>query len=177
MLGCGSEAISDVIPIQLECLAAGIDASERNVDVGMFRVEVRYRYPFERRMEVGSHPAHHVPRQSLQVETVAELGRDYQLPKPRIAAILPIAKSGSNIDTCRIRAEAGFLRFERRTLSRDISAMRVPMACNPIARVAHPDRAVLKVRRSRPCRLLSPSRPRTSCVFHDRLEGNGQGGG
>src|SRR5580704_17694299 len=64
-----------VIPIQLECLAAGIDASERNVDVRMFRVEVRYRYPFERRMEVGSHAAHHVPGQSLQVETLAELGR------------------------------------------------------------------------------------------------------
>ena len=99
MLGYGTEAISDVIPIQLECLAAGIDAPERNVDVGMFRVEVRYRYPLERRMEVGSHPTHHVPRQSPQVETLAELGRDYQLPKPRIAAILPFAKPGSNVDT------------------------------------------------------------------------------
>ena len=65
----------------------------------MFRVEVRYRYPLERRMEVGSHPTHHVPRQSPQVETLAELGRDYQLPKPRIAAILPFAKPGSNVDT------------------------------------------------------------------------------
>jgi hypothetical protein len=176
MLGYGSEAISDVIPIQPECLAAGIDASERNVDVGMFGIEVRCRYPFERRMQVGSHPTHHVPRQSLQVDTLAKLGRDYQLPKPRIVAILPFAKPGSNIDTCRFRAKAGFLRFERRTLTGDVSAMRVPMACNPIARIAHPNGTVLKVGRSRPCRLRSPSSPRTSGVFHYRLEGNGHGG-
>ena len=176
MLGYGSEAISDVIPIQFERLAAGIDASERNVDVGMFRVEVRYRYPFERRMQVGSHPAHHIPRQSLQVETLAEFGRDYQLPHPWIGAILPLAKSGGNIDTNRFRAEPRLLRFERGTLPGDVSAVCVPLPCNPIARIAHPDRTMLKMGRSRPCRLLSPPSPRTSGVFHHRLEGDGQGG-
>jgi len=74
MLRHGPETISDVIPIQPECLAAGIDASERNVDVRMFRVEVRHGQPFERRMEVGFHATHQVARKSLQVESLAKLG-------------------------------------------------------------------------------------------------------
>jgi hypothetical protein len=80
MLRDGPETISDVIPIQLECLAAAIDASERNVDVGMFRVEVRHCHPFEGCVEVGLHAAHHVPREPLQIETFAELGGDNQFP-------------------------------------------------------------------------------------------------
>ena len=73
MLGNGSKTVLDVVPIQLEPLAVGIEASQRNVDMGMFRVEVRHRHPVERCVKVGFHPAHHVPRQSLQVETLAEL--------------------------------------------------------------------------------------------------------
>jgi hypothetical protein len=80
MLRHEPEAISDVIPIQPECLASVIEATESHMDVGMFRVEVRNRHPFEGFVEVGFHAPHHVARKSLQVETLAELGGDDQLP-------------------------------------------------------------------------------------------------
>ena len=41
MLGNGSKTVLDVLPIQLKLFAPGIEASECDVDVGMFRVEVR----------------------------------------------------------------------------------------------------------------------------------------
>jgi hypothetical protein len=52
----------------------------------MLRVEVRHGHPFERRVEIGFHAAHHVPREALQVETLAELRGDDQLPQPWVAA-------------------------------------------------------------------------------------------
>ena len=77
MLGNGSKTALDVLPIQFELLAPGVEASERDMDVGMFRVEVRHRQApqseGERCVEVGFHAAHHVSRQSLQVETLSEL--------------------------------------------------------------------------------------------------------
>jgi hypothetical protein len=39
----------------------------------MFGVEMRHRHPVERCVKVGFHPAHHIPRQLLQVETLAKL--------------------------------------------------------------------------------------------------------
>jgi hypothetical protein len=73
MLGNGSKTALDVLPIQFELLAPGVETSERDMDVGMFRVEMRHRDPVERCAEVGFHAVHHVSRQSLQVETLAEL--------------------------------------------------------------------------------------------------------
>jgi len=39
MLRHGPQTASDILPIQLECLAAAIDTPESDVDVGMFRVK------------------------------------------------------------------------------------------------------------------------------------------
>jgi hypothetical protein len=80
MLGHGAETTLDVIPIQTELLAFGIAPPECDVDVGMLRVEVRHSHPFERRMEICLDAAHHVPCQPLQINTVAELRGDDQLP-------------------------------------------------------------------------------------------------
>ena len=98
-----------------------------------------------------------------------------QLPQPWIGAILP-SRSCEAISTPVASApKPHFSGLERSTLPRDVSAVCAPMACNPIAGIAYPDRTVLKMGRSRPCRLLSPPRPRTSGVFHDCPEGNGHG--
>ena len=55
------------------------------------------------------HAAHHVPREALQVETLAELGGDDQLPQPWVAALLPFEKLRSDIDANGFRGEPGFL--------------------------------------------------------------------
>jgi hypothetical protein len=74
MLGHGAQTVLNIFPIQLKLFAPGIDASKCDMDVGMFCVEVRHRHPIERCVEIGFHSTHDVPRQSLQVEALAELG-------------------------------------------------------------------------------------------------------
>ena len=69
--------------------------------------------------------------------------------QPRVGAILPVPKFGSDIDANRFRAEARLLRFLRRTLPRNVPAMRAPASGHATVRVTHPNRAVLKVGRCR----------------------------
>ena len=64
MLRHGSKRVADVLSIQPEFLATFIQATESDVDVRMLGVEMRDRRPFERRVEIGFHPAHHVSRPS-----------------------------------------------------------------------------------------------------------------
>jgi hypothetical protein len=139
VLGDGSKSVPDVVPIQLELLAPGIHTSERNVDMRMFRVEVRDSHPFERTPQIGLDTTHHVPRQPLQVETLAELRGDYQLPQPWITTLLPFKKLGSDIDAGGFGGESGFSLLQRSTLPRNVPAMRAPMAANPIGGIGHPD--------------------------------------
>jgi len=73
MLRHESKTVADVLSIQSEFLAPLIQSPESDVDVRMLRVEVRHGHPVERCVEVGFHAVHHVSRQSLQVETLAEL--------------------------------------------------------------------------------------------------------
>jgi hypothetical protein len=110
VLGNGSKSTLYIVPIQLELLAVGIETSERDMDVRMFGVEVRYRDPFERRAQIGLHTAHHVPRQELQVKTLAEFRGNDQFPQPWITALLPVKKFRSNIDTSRPCRESCFVR-------------------------------------------------------------------
>lgn len=112
MLGNGSKSVFDVVPIQLERLARGIQTSQRNVDVGMFGVEVGYGHPFERSAKIHLDTAHHIPGQPLQVETLAELRGDDQLPEPWIAALLPFKKFRSDIEARGLRGESRFLLLE-----------------------------------------------------------------
>jgi len=139
MLGNGSKSVLDVVPTQLEVLATGIQTSERNVDMGMFRVDVRDSHPFERRAEIQLDAAHHVPRQPLQIKTLPEFRGDYQLPQPWIATLLPFKKFRSDIDASGFGGEFGFLLLERSTLPRNVPAVRAPMSRNPIGGIGHPD--------------------------------------
>jgi hypothetical protein len=53
----------------------------------------------------------------LQVEPLAEFGRDYQFPDPWIARLLPLVKPQGNIDG-RVSAENPLLSDWREALSR-----------------------------------------------------------
>jgi len=61
----GSKTVADVLSIQTEVLAPFIQSPESDVDVRMLRVEMRHGRPFERRVEIGFHPNHHVSREPL----------------------------------------------------------------------------------------------------------------
>ena len=62
MLRHRSKTISDVLPVELDLHAVGVDTSEGDVDVRMLRVEVCHGHPFQRCVEVGRHAAHYFPR-------------------------------------------------------------------------------------------------------------------
>ena len=73
MLGNCSETVLDILSFQFELRALCIEASQSYVNMRMFRIEMRYSHPFNRRAEIGLDPAHYVAREALQIETLTEL--------------------------------------------------------------------------------------------------------
>jgi hypothetical protein len=73
MLGNGSKTVLDVLSIKIELHSLYIEASQSDVNMRMRRVEMRNSHPFEGLAEIDLDTAHHVPRQPLQIETLAEL--------------------------------------------------------------------------------------------------------
>ena len=112
MLGNGSKTVLDVLPIQFELHSLYIEASQSYVNMRMLRIEMRYSHPFDRCAEIGLDSAHYVPREALQIETLAEFRGDDQLPQPWVAALLPCEELRSDIDANGFRGEPGFLRLE-----------------------------------------------------------------
>ncbi len=89
MLGNGSKAVFDVLSIKFELHSLHIEASQSDMNMRMRRIEIDYSRPFDRRSEIGLDTAHHVTREALQIETLAEFRGDDQLPQPWVAALLP----------------------------------------------------------------------------------------
>ena len=73
MLGNGSKTILDVLPIQFKLRSLCIEPSQSYVNMRMLRIEMRYSHPFDRHSEIRLDPAHYVPREALQIETLTEL--------------------------------------------------------------------------------------------------------
>jgi hypothetical protein len=65
------------------------DSSERNVDMGMFRVEVANGDPFDGNPDILLQLPHQITRQACEVNAVAEFRRDYDLPKTLVPRSLP----------------------------------------------------------------------------------------
>ena len=112
MLGNRSETVFDVLSIQFELHSFYIEASQSHVNMRMLRIEMCYSHPFDRSAEIGLDTAHYVSREALQIETLTEFRRDYQLPQPWVAAILPCEELRCYIDANCFRGEPGFLRLE-----------------------------------------------------------------
>ena len=94
-----------------------------HVNMGMLRVEVGDGVPFERPVKVRFHARHDVPSEPRQIQTLAELRRDDQLPQPRVPAALPGLKSWRDVYTVRARLEAGLFGFEGCILPCDVTAV------------------------------------------------------
>jgi hypothetical protein len=113
MLGNGSKTVLDVLPIQFELRSLWYRAPLSDVDVRMFRVEMRHGHPFDRCAEIGLDMRPITSRvRRCRVETLAELRGDDQLPQPWVTALLPCEELRSYIDANGFRGEPGFLRLE-----------------------------------------------------------------
>src|ERR1700733_1733514 len=92
-----ADALLDVIPAKANWEASGADASERHMNMRVFRIEVRNRQPFKRSTEILLYLGQKVASQLPEIGSVAKLRRDYYLPKAFIAGPLPILKSLNNL--------------------------------------------------------------------------------
>jgi hypothetical protein len=89
MLGNGSKTILGILSIKFELDALYIEASQSDVNMRMLRIEMCYGHPFDRHTEIGLDPAHYVPREALEIETLTEFRGDDQFPQPWVTAVLP----------------------------------------------------------------------------------------
>jgi hypothetical protein len=57
--------------------------------MGMFSIEMCDSHPFQSSSEILFDPIHQTARQASEVNTLAEFGRDYELPQALIPRCLP----------------------------------------------------------------------------------------
>ena len=87
-------------------MSVPIHSPQRHVDMGIFRIVVHRRNPLQRgAAKLLLNPAHQLAREPLQIELLAELGRNDELPHPLIPGALPAVEPFRNGD----RVGAGLL--------------------------------------------------------------------
>src|SRR5262249_9687075 len=114
-------------------------ASEQNVSVGMFSVEMGDGYPFQWKPQIGRYPVHKLTGQLLEVQSLTEFGRENQLEHSAIPGDLPVRRRLNDIDLIGLCVET-VARFTIRaggTLPNDIATMRRPLARRPVGGVTY----------------------------------------
>jgi len=99
ILGNLANSMLDVVPVQVNWLPLRPYSSKRNVDVGMFSVEVTDGKPLQGNPNILLDLLHQIARQAREVNPLAELGRHYDLPKALVPRSLPCLKPGRNINS------------------------------------------------------------------------------
>jgi len=80
ILGNSANRMFDVVPVQVNWLPLRPYSSERNVDVGMFSVEVTDGNPLQGNTDILLDVLHQIARQAREINALAEFRRDYDLP-------------------------------------------------------------------------------------------------
>ena len=84
----------------------------------MLRVVVNYGDPFQLGTSVLLDSLQHIAGQPLEVNAVAELGREYQLPEAVVPGRLPFAESTGHVDALPPSKPAAFCSCSMVALSR-----------------------------------------------------------
>ena len=102
----GSNPMFNVISRKAQRLTVLGDSPQRDMDVRVFGITMHGCDPLQLRSEINFHLRHQPTRKPAEVETVAKLGRNDQLEKPRIVGSLPRAEGRSQIAICGVAVEA-----------------------------------------------------------------------
>jgi hypothetical protein len=114
----------------------------------MGRIEVLDPHPFEVEAQVPLHRRHEFARVLTEIEPLAGLGRDDELPKTRISRFFPLGEATRDVDPllAGIEAEAS-LSLLLGAFAREIPTVGSPVGATAIRRVPHLDDALLEQRR------------------------------
>ena len=136
VLAAAPDPLLDVVGMDLEGLASGISTAHQKVHVRVVGVVVVDGHPFQTGTQVALHLRDEGAGVRLEVELVAVLGRDNELPEPLIARPLPAAEGRGELDPLTFRAEASALpALALGALPGQVGAVRGPGGTPPILRV------------------------------------------
>ena len=87
-----------VVPFKTERFAVVANAAQRDVNVRVIGIEVRYGNPFEVGIEIPFHALYQAACQLHQVYLVSKLRRHDEFPHPFIAGELPLVETSGDVD-------------------------------------------------------------------------------
>ena len=122
---------------EAELSTVGVAPTNGHMNVGMGRIVVLDRNPLEAAPEVSFDGCKELARMALQVQPVASLGRDDELPDPRIAGALPRTEATGEVESLARSVEAEPRPIGRlRALASEVAPMRSPLASAAVPQVA-----------------------------------------
>jgi hypothetical protein len=131
------------IATKSERLRAALHSPKSDMDMGVLGVEVRDGDPLQGGLKLLFHSAHEVAGKAREIQPVAELRRDDDLPQPKVALGLPGLESFRDFDSTRVSVESGSASWAGGALSLDVSAVCPPLSSDGVSRIRDPDRAAL----------------------------------
>jgi hypothetical protein len=145
VFGNGPNPLLDVVPSHPQGGTIGSESTDHNVNMGMFGIEVFYRYPIELGSKIFLHPLHQIACQPLQIGSVSELGRDNHLPESRVFCLLPFIQSSGNIDALISGGESNQSRILLlgSTLPRQVPAVCLPLSARLVVEIGNSDGTAL----------------------------------
>src|SRR5437870_8783147 len=103
-----SNAMLHVVTFETERSAVLANPTQRDVNVRVIGIEVRYGNPFEASIEIPYHALRQVAGQPDQVHLVSKLRRQDELPQACIAGGLPLVETSGDLETSLGRIKPGF---------------------------------------------------------------------
>jgi hypothetical protein len=119
VFGYGTNPLFDVVSAQVNWSPLHADAPYRNVNMGMFSIEMTDGNPFQGNSDMLSELFHQIARQAREVKALAEFRRDDDLPHALVPRSLPRFEPTSDIDSGASAVESRpLIRFRRRSRAR-----------------------------------------------------------
>jgi hypothetical protein len=133
VLGGVANSILQIFPPYLEGLSVAPNATDDHVHVRVFCIVVGDCDPFEISPEIHCQAIDKLARETFQIYSVAEFGRQDHFPQARIARRLPSAQFAGDIDAGSVTIEANLVAFARgRGLTGKISAVSLPLPARSV---------------------------------------------
>jgi hypothetical protein len=161
--------VFDIVALQPERSPGSVYTTERNMDMGMLRIVVRYGRPTRRASQVTGDLSHQLACQLLEIRPLAELRRHDQFPHPFITRPLPSVENGRHVECVTLITECTHpnLLRPRCAVAGNVPAMSPPLPFDGISREGNANRASLMERL--PIRRRTLDSPRYPASTHPRL--------
>jgi hypothetical protein len=143
----GADAFLHIFPTQMQRVSVAPDP-QSDVHVRVFGIAVSHGNPLQRSVQVPFHPAQNVAGESEQIDAVAKLRRDDQLPQALVSCGLPFGELSCNFNSLPggVETRWSVVTLRPSPFALDVPTVGAPMAGSRVAGVDDPDRATLEMR-------------------------------